>query len=122
MVTICGDAHLILVDGRRSGYAVEQRPEGTRIRRAIVAGEPPVPILSRLLPRDRYALGWPEDYHDLTATLEAYFRHGDLVKYSGRWYRAMMSVGPWSFADVVELTGLPIADVFDMVYSVELDA
>ena len=52
------------------------------------------------------------------ATLAVYFERGDLVKYSGPWYRAMVEVGALTFADVVALTGLTAAEVADMVYDV----
>ena len=115
-VEICGYANLIFVDNRHSGYAVDQRPEGTRLRRAVDMDRPPVPILSLLLPKNRYALSRHSDYDELVATLAIYFERGDLVKYSGPWYRAMVEVGALTFADVMVLTGLTAAEVADMVY------
>ena len=116
-VEICGYANLIFVDGQHSGYAVDQRPEGTRLRRAVDLA-PPLPILSLLLPRNRYALSRQSDYDELVSTLETYFTRGDLVKYSGPWYSAMVEVGALTFADVVSLTGLTAAEVAEMVYDV----
>ena len=117
-VEVCGYANLIFVDGRHSGWAIDQRPEGTRLRRAVDMDRPPVPILSLLLPKNRYALSRQSDYDELVSTLETYFKRGDLVKYSGPWYLAMVEVGALTFADVVMLTGLTAAEVADMVYDV----
>ena len=48
--------------------------------------------------------------------LRAYFQeHGECANYSGAWYRALVSVGYLTFADVVEVTGLPVSDVVDML-------
>ena len=48
--------------------------------------------------------------------LRAYCQeHDDCVKYSGAWYRALVAVGCMTFADVVEVTGLPVSDVVNML-------
>lgn len=116
MVRIYGEANLIFWQGAHSGWAIDQRPEGTKLRRAVDMDRPPVPILSTLLPRNRYALSVQADYDDLIETLETYFRKGGVEKYSGPWYLAMVEVGALTFADVVMLTGLTAAEVADMVY------
>jgi hypothetical protein len=116
-VEICGYANLIFVDGRHSGYAIDQRPEGTRLRRAVDLASP-LPILSLLLPRPRYALSRHDEYDELVSTLAFYFERGHLFKYSGPWYVAMVEAGTLTFADVMGLTGLTAAEVADMVYDV----
>ena len=88
------------------------------LRRAVDMDRPPVPILSLLLPKNRYALNRQSDYDELVSTLETYFKRGDLPKYSGPWYSAMVEAGALTFADVVMLTGLTAAEVAAMVYDV----
>jgi len=114
MVRIYGD--LIFWNNAHSGWAIDQRPEGTRLRRAVDMDRPPVPILSMLLPWNRYALSVQADYDELVQTLETYFRLGDLEKYSGPWYLAMVEAGALTFGDVVAITGLTAAEVADMVH------
>lgn len=116
MVRIYGEASLIFWQNGHSGWAIDQQPEGTRLRRAVDMDRPPVPILSMLLPQNRYALSVQADYDELVQTLETYFRQGDLPKYSGPWYRAMVEAGALTFGDVVVLTGLFPAEVAGMVY------